>query len=271
MSAFLRTRAEDAALLVVSIAGVAVFVLPLRLGTSSAQTPVLFAGLLTVSAIVVLGIALETRRLSARLIAILAALVAVDATLRLVLVIGLLGFSPIFFLIIAAGFVMGPGFGFAMGAMTLLLSAFLTSGFGPWLPYQMLGSAWIGMGAGYLGMLLSRRDTRFATILLATYGLLAGFAYGALLDLWEWPALLGAGASPIGWAPGLALPSLLRRFGAFYLATSAFYDAFRAVGNFLLLLLLGPAVVTALRRFKHRFLVEWIAPAKLPDDARSPA
>jgi len=179
-------------------------------------------------------------------------------------------YATIFFLIIVAGYVMGPGFGFAMGAMTLLLSAFLTAGFGPWLPYQMLGSAWTGMGAGYLGMLLSNRSTRAGMALLAVYGLIAGFAYGVLLDLWEWPALLGA-ASPIGWAPGLSPASLLKRFGNFYLATSAAYDAFRAAGNCLLLLLLGRAVVVALRRFRQRFLVEWTGPAKLPDDVRSPA
>jgi hypothetical protein len=135
----------------------------------------------------------------------------------------------------------------------------------------MLASAWTGMGAGYLGRIMSARSGRAATLIVALYGLLAGFAYGLLLDLWEWPTLLGAGASPIGWAPGLALPLLLRRFGAFYLATSAVYDTFRAVGNLLLLVLLGPAVIVPLLRFKQRFLVQWGTPAKLPDDARSPA
>jgi energy-coupling factor transport system substrate-specific component len=267
----LRRRSEDAALLVISIAGLAAFLFPLRVGSTSGQPPVLFASLVLVSAVVVLGLAVQTHRLSARLVAILAALVAVDATLRLVLVIGLLGFSPIFFLIIVAGYVMGPGFGFAMGAMTLLLSAFITAGFGPWLPYQMLGSAWTGMGAGYLGLLTSGRTTRANLVVLAAYGVITGFAYGILLDLWEWPALLGAGNSPISWAPGLSLSLLLRRFGTFYLATSAVYDAFRAAGNCLLLLLLGPPVATALQRFKRRFLVEWSSTVKLPDDARSPA
>jgi energy-coupling factor transport system substrate-specific component len=267
----LRRRSEDGALIVISLAGLVAFIAPLGAGNASVQSPALFAGLVAVSAIVVVGLALQTHRLSARLLAILAALVAVDATLRLVLVIGLLGFSPIFFLIIVAGYVMGPGFGFAMGAMTLMLSAFITAGFGPWLPYQMLGSAWAGMGAGYIGLLTSQRTSRRSIVLLSVYGLVAGFAYGILLDLWEWPALLGAGNSSIGWAPGLSLVVLLRRFGTFYLATSALYDAFRAAGNCVLVLLLGPAVATALQRFKRRFLVEWSSPVKLPDDARSPA
>ncbi len=271
MIALLRARAEHGALFLISAAGLGIFIAPLRLGTASAQSPALFASLVAVSAVVIVGLALETHRLSARLVAVLAALVAVDATLRLVLVVGLLGFSPIFFLIIVAGYVMGPGFGYAMGALTLLLSAFLTSGFGPWLPYQMLGSAWVGMGAGYLGAIRSSRNGRGAILVLASYGVVAGFAYGILLDLWEWPTLLGAAASPIGWAPGLPVAILLRRFGAFYLATSALYDAFRAAGNGLLLILLGPSVLAALGRFKRRFLVAWTPTAKLPDDARARA
>lgn len=271
MIALFRARAEHAALILISAAGLAIFIAPLRLGTASAQSPALFASLVAVSAVVIVGVALETHRLSARLVAILAALVAVDATLRLVLVIGLLGFSPIFFLIIAAGYIMGPGFGYALGALTLLLSAFLTSGFGPWLPYQMLASAWVGMGAGYLGVVRSHRSGRGTIVVLTIYGLVAGFAYGILLDLWEWPTLLGAAASPIGWAPGLPGVILLRRFLAFYLSTSALYDGFRAAGNALLLVLLGPPVLAALRRFKQRFLVEWTPTAKLPDDARARA
>ncbi len=271
MIAALKSRADHFALLLISIAGLIVFVAPLESGAASFQPTALFAGLLAIAAVVVLGIAVQTHRLSPRMLAVLAALVAIDATLRLVLVVGLLGFSPIFFLIIVTGYVMGPGFGFAMGALTLLLSAVLTAGFGPWLPYQMLASAWVGMGAGYVGLLQGTRRGRAAIAGLAVYGLLSGFAFGLLLDLWEWPALLGAASSPISWAPNLPLSALLRRFGAFYLATSFVYDAFRAAGNLLLLALLGPAVTAALRRFKLRFLVLWSSPGKLGDDVRSPA
>jgi energy-coupling factor transport system substrate-specific component len=266
-----QSRAEHGALLVISAAGLAVFVAPLRLGIASARSTALFASLVALSAIVVLGVALQTHHLSPRLLAVLAALVAIDATLRLVLVVGLLGFSPIFFLIIVAGYVLGPGFGFAMGAMTLLLSAVLTAGFGPWLPYEMLGSAWVGMGAGYLGAIQPRPRGQAAIVVLALYGVLAGFAYGVLLDLWEWPALLGVASSPISWAPGLPVLALLRRFGAFYVATSLVYDAFRALGNLLLIALLGPAVIAALARFKQRFLTEWTSPGKVRDDVRSRA
>lgn len=311
---WLSIHSEDAALLGVTGAGLSLFVAPLLVGSTFPQPAALFTALIATSALAILALGLQTRRLSPRLLAVLAALVAVDATLRLVVVIGLLGFSPIFFLIIAGGYAMGPGFGFALGALTLLLSAVLTAGFGPWLPYQMLASGWVGMGAGYLGRFLgtraitltlpqrgrgiatltlrpSRRERAAPTltqrgrdersrrreiIALAVYGCAGGFAFGVLLDLWEWPFLLGAASSPISWAPGLSLIDLARRFAAFYLTTSLVYDAFRAAGNLLLISVLGWPVIIALDRFRRRFLVDWagLAPdeaaTKMLEDARTP-
>jgi energy-coupling factor transport system substrate-specific component len=279
MTRWLAARAEDAVLLGLTAAGLALFIGPLLLGPAFPQPVVLFSALVAVSTVVVLGVALQTHRLSTRLLAVLAALVAIDATLRLVIVIGLLGFSPIFFLVIAGGFVMGPSFGFASGALTLLLSAVLTAGLGPWLPYQMLAAGWVGMGAGYLGRVTRRSTSPLAVALLCLYGGVAGFAYGLLLDLWEWPLLVAAGSSPLSWAPGIGLAALLRRFGGFYLATSVAYDSFRAAGNVVLLAVLGPAVIRALDRFRRRFLLDWAepesalepAPVKISADAGTPA
>ncbi|TMD46624.1 MAG: ECF transporter S component [Chloroflexi bacterium] len=272
-------RAEDAVLLGLAAAGLVLFLAPLFLGSRFPQPVLLFSALVAVSAVVALAVALQTHRLSTRLLAILAALVAIDATLRLVIVIGLLGFSPIFFLVIAGGFVMGPSFGFASGALTLLLSAVLTAGVGPWLPYQMLAAGWVGMGAGYVGRISGRLPMRKGIAVLSLYGLAAGFGYGILLDLWEWPLFVAAGSSPVSWAPGLGLVPLMRRFGGFYLATSLVYDAFRAAGNLLLLAVLGSAVISALKRFRRRFLTVWTvdqpmreqAPVKISGDVGTPA
>jgi energy-coupling factor transport system substrate-specific component len=279
VSGWFAARAEDIMLLALTGAGLALFVGPLLLGSGFPQPVALFSALVAVSALVVLGVALQTHRLSTRLLAVLAALVAIDATLRLVIVIGLLGFSPIFFLIIAGGYVMGPSFGFAAGTLTLLLSAVLTAGLGPWLPYQMLAAGWVGMGAGYVGRMTRRSSSRGAIGMLCLYGCAAGFAYGLLLDLWEWPLLVAAGSSPFSWAPGSGLSGLLRRFGGFYVATSLVYDSFRAAGNLLLTVVLGAAVVRAFDRFRRRFLLEWPgpsavlqeAPAKISADAGTPA
>ncbi len=75
-------------------------------------------------------------------------------------------------------------------------------------------------------------------------------------------------ASAISWAPGLSIPEMIKRFAAFYLATSLVYDAFRALGNVLLVVLLGAPVIMALRRFRQRFLVEWVpVPDKMQGNA----
>ena len=83
------------------------------------------------------------------MLAVLGVLSAVNAVLR--------GISPgtggvelVFFLLILAGRVFGPGFGFVLGCTSLFASALLTGGVGPWLPFQMLCAAWVGMGAGLL-------------------------------------------------------------------------------------------------------------------------
>jgi energy-coupling factor transport system substrate-specific component len=265
VTAWLIARGEDVLLLGLTAAGLLLFLAPLVVGSAFPQPAVLFSALVAVSALVVLGVALQTHRLSTRLLAVLAALVAIDATLRLVIVVGLLGFSPIFFLIIAGGFVMGPSFGFAGGALTLLLSAVLTAGLGPWLPYQMLAAGWVGMGAGYLGRVTRRSSAPWAIAMLCLYGAGAGFVYGILLDLWEWPLLIASGTSPFSWVPGAGPTALLRRFGGFYLATSLPYDSFRAAGNLVLIAVLGPAVIRALDRFRRRFLLAWAEPAPVPE------
>ena len=104
-----------------------------------------------------------------------------------------------FFLLILAGRVFGPGFGFVLGCTSLFASALMTAGVGPWLPYQMLCAAWVGMGAG----LLPRRVTGRAEIaMLAAYAVFASYAFGLLMNLSGWPFLLGIA---VAGARGLAV------------------------------------------------------------------
>ena len=92
---------------------------------------------------------LNENGLDPRVLAILGVLSAVDAILRGVSP-GTAGVELTFFMLILAGRVFGPGFGFVLGCTSLFASALLTAGVGPWLPYQMLCAAWVGMGAGLL-------------------------------------------------------------------------------------------------------------------------
>ena len=104
----------------ISIAGLALFLWPFV----AADTPPAATSLVLSVGVVAVLIFVETstRRLDARRFALLAAIAAVDAGLRLVLVTGLGGFSPIFFLILAAGYVYGPSYGFLAGSVALLAS-----------------------------------------------------------------------------------------------------------------------------------------------------
>ena len=138
----------------------------------------------------------------ARSVALLGALVAIDATLRLVP--SFLGASPIFALIVLVGYVFGPRFGFVMGTLTLLLSAAITAGVGPWLPFQMLCTGWVGVAAGWLP---KWKSTRAELATAAAFGAVAGFAYGALMNLYSWPFAAPGVTEDVGlyWSPALSV------------------------------------------------------------------
>jgi energy-coupling factor transport system substrate-specific component len=241
-------------LAIASLAGLALFFWPFGGGGVPAAAPAVAVSLGAVLALTLLE--LGARELDARLLALLAAIAAIDAALRTALVNGIGGFSPIFFLVLCAGFVFGPSYGFLAGATSLLVSALVSGGIGPWLPYQVFATAWVGVGAGLAGRVVK------SIWVLALVGAIAGFGFGALMDIWDWTFFRGS--PEVGWTPGLPLPEAALHFGRFYLLTSLAYDSFRAGGNALMVLLLGPPVVAALRRMQARFHLEILADARLP-------
>lgn len=214
--------------------------------------PLLFAAVVGVVLIVTLGSlsddAVGVDR--SRTVALLGVLVAIDATLRLVPSVA--GASPVFLLIMLVGAVFGPVMGFQMGALTLLVSAFITGGIGPWLPFQMLACGWVGLTAGYLPRHASLRRR---VIDLAIFGAIWGMLFGALMNLWFWP-FTAPGVdvdSTMYWHPDLGLGETMQRYLRFYLVTSAGFDVFRAIGNVVLVLLLGAPVLKLLERYRTRF------------------
>jgi energy-coupling factor transport system substrate-specific component len=236
----------------ISLAGLALFLWPFV----AADSPPVATSVALSLGVVAVMIFVETssRRLDARRFALLAAIAAIDAALRLVLVTGLGGFSPIFFLVLAAGYVYGPSYGFLTGSVALLASAVATGGIGPWLPYEMIGCGFVGLVAGLAGLRRHGPVNWPDIVILATVGLVTGFAYGALLDVWDWTTFY-RGAPNFGWQLGLSLGVALTRFGRFYVATSLVYDSFRAVGNALAVIVLGAPVLAGLIRMKSRFNV----------------
>lgn len=216
----------------------------------------------TVVAVLSLGIVIAElagansgRQNAAKVAALLGALVAIDACLRLVPSLG--GASPIFMLIIITGAVFGARLGFLVGSLTLLLSAFLTGGIGPWLPYQMLGAGWVGLGAG----LVSFRASSGARLsVLVLYGIVSAILYGVMINLYSWPFAAPdvEQAAGLFWSPGLSFGETLDRYARFYLVTSLSHDVFRAAGNAILLVILGGPIIRALDRARLRF--SWQSP-----------
>ena len=235
-------------------------------GMRSAEMPVLMTLLLALCLLVLLyevqGQAVYgSGRPAAVVIALLGVLVAINSALRFIetAVPGPGGFTPIFFLIILSGYVFGGRFGFLMGALTMLVSALVTGGVGPWLPNQMFTAGWIGMSAALLRLLIPRRAIsqgspprlRQIVLLLAVFGFAWGFLYGGIMNLWEWPFIAGPQAQ--SWQPGQGVWSTLQHYAVFYLATSLVWDAVAAVGNLLIILAFGAPALRALQRFQLRF------------------
>lgn len=218
------------------------------------DAPFIFMILLGLCLVIIIA-RLETGRMDARLVAVLGVLVGINATLRLIPGPG--GFGAIFVLPIVCGYVFGPTFGFLLGTFSFLVSAIITSGVGPWLPFQMFATGWVGVVGGWLPKLPNRE--RLAVLLLAMWGAASGVLYGLLTNLWFWPYIIGPNTSAeeaLGstvWQPGLSLGATLTRYGLFYLTTSLWWDMGRAIGNLVLILLVGVPVLRLLKRFQKRF------------------
>jgi energy-coupling factor transport system substrate-specific component len=245
-------------LTVASVAGLMMLCWPLLLrvpADARVDPPFLFLALLPLVIVVVLA-EFSEGGMDARVLAVLGVLSAVNAVLR-GLGAGTAGIELVFFLLILAGRVFGPGFGFVLGCTSLFASALMTAGVGPWLPFQMLLSAWIGMGAG----LLPRRLTGRAEIAaLVVYGIVASYAFGILMNLSSWPFALGivvpGHEGSLSYVAGAPLMDNLERFVVYTLLTSTgSWDTGRAITTSVALVVLGPAILTTLRRAARRVVV----------------
>ena len=240
-------------LVLVAVAGLAAFGWPLVVRPDASfqpgqQTPLIFAVLLVFLLGLVL-VELSGSTMDAKALAMIGVLAAIGSVLR-PLGAGTAGLELVFFLLILAGRVFGPGFGFVLGAITLFASAFLTGGVGPWLPHQMVAAGFVGLGAGLLPKPSGKdgRPRRAAEIaMLAAYGFVSAFAYGWLMDFAFWPFSLGLGTQ-ISWDPTAGAADNLYRFVLFNLATSMGWNLGRAVTNVLFLVVLGPGILVVLRR-----------------------
>jgi energy-coupling factor transport system substrate-specific component len=210
------------------------------------ETAPLMFGVLLVVVLAVVFAEVADGGIDAKALAMLGVLSAINAALR-PLGAGTAGIETVFFILVLAGRVFGPGFGFALGCTSLFASALLTGGVGPWMPYQMFGCAWVGMFAGLLPAARGKAEIA----LLAAYGATAGYFFGFMLNLSFWPFAVDP-TSSIAFKSGLSLAEQWHRYLLFDATTSLGWDTGRAVTNLVLICLAGPAALAAFRRAARR-------------------
>ncbi|MFJ5780417.1 ECF transporter S component [Streptomyces sp. NPDC093094] len=249
---------STASLALVSAVGVAALTWPFFAPPESSavahaqDAPWLFACLLGLLVPVVAATIAESG-LGPKAVAMLGMLAATGAALRPIGA-GTAGIEPMFFLLVLSGRVLGPGFGFVLGCVTMFASALLTGGVGPWMPYQMLAMGWFTMGAGLLPG-PARLRGRAEIGLLTAYGFVAAFGYGTLMNMAGW-TFMSPATTTLAMDPHAGPAANFVRFLAYCLATSLGWDLGRAVCTVLLTLALGPALLKALRRATRRAAFE---------------
>jgi len=169
---------------------------------------------------------------SAKEVAIIATLAAAAAAGR-VLLAPVPDVQPLTDIAVVTGVALGARAGIGVGATAAFVSNFFL-GQGLWTPWQML--AWGGCGAAgaVLAPLLRRR------IPFAITCFVLGYAYGFVLDLWNW-----YGFYPHTWAAFLA-----RQAAGFP------FDTAHATGNLALALAAGPELRRLLERYGKRLRTE---------------
>lgn len=186
----------------------------------------------------------ERSRPPAQVVALVAALAALAIAGRIAFA-AFPNVKPTTDIVIFAGFALGAAPGFAVGSLAALVSNFWF-GQGPWTPWQMAG--W-GL-CGVLGALVALGFRNAGRLTLAATCGFAGIAYGALLNF----SLMATYGGELS----------LERFGVLS-ARAIPFDAAHAIGNIVLALIAGPAIVRMLTRFRRRF--EWERGGGAPEPA----
>lgn len=238
------TKQSRAILAVTAILAIAAFTWPLYVGdTGVGERAIAQASLMLLMPLLVGLILIEvsTGGLGSRQVAVLAVLAALNAVVRM-LGAGVAGIETVFFIVIIAAYVFGASFGFVLGASSMLVSALLTGGVGPWLPFQAMAAGLVGLGAGLLPRVGRPR------VLMMAYALVASFVYGGLMTMWNWPFMAGTGTA-VSYIPGAGPITNSIQFLKYEALTGGLlWDTGRAITTAVLIWLTGPALLTTLGR-----------------------
>jgi Prenyltransferase and squalene oxidase repeat len=183
----------------------------------------------------------EREKPPARVLALVAALAALAVVGRLAFA-AIPNVKPTTDIVLFAGYALGAIPGFAVGAVTAIVSNIFLSQ-GPWTVWQMAGWGAVGIGGALLARMMRGREP--GRLMLAAVCGLAGLAFGAWMDVYQWT--LGARQD---------LDSYL-----VVAATSLPYNLAHAAGNVVFCLLIGPAFIRALGRYRRRLEVRWVPAA----------
>jgi energy-coupling factor transport system substrate-specific component len=179
----------------------------------------------------------ERERPPARVVAVVAALAALAVVGRLAFA-AIPNVKPTTDIVLFAGYALGAVPGFAVGAVTAIVSNIFLSQ-GPWTVWQMAGWGAVGIAGAVLARSLRGREpNRFV---LAGFCGLAGLAFGAWMDVYQWTLAARQDLDTYVAVAGTSLP----------------YNIAHAVGNVVFCLLIGPAFLRALARYRRRLEVRW--------------
>jgi Prenyltransferase and squalene oxidase repeat len=193
------------------------------------------ASFLIIGAVILAGFAwYERSRPPSQVVALVAALAALAIAGRIAFA-AFPNVKPTTDIVIFAGYALGGAPGFAVGALAGLVSNFWF-GQGPWTPWQMAG--W-GM-CGVLGAVLALGVRNAGRFTLAATCAFAGILYGALLNF----SLMATYGGDLSLQHFLVLE-----------ARAIPFEVAHVLGNVVLALIAGPAMVRMLVRFRERF--EW--------------
>jgi Prenyltransferase and squalene oxidase repeat len=195
---------------------------------------------------VLLGLALaggfawyERDKPPARVLALVAALAALAVVGRLAFA-AIPNVKPTTDIVLFAGYALGGAPGFAVGAVTAIVSNIFLSQ-GPWTAWQMAGWGAVGVGGAMLARAVGPREpNRFV---LAAACALAGLAFGAWMDVYQWTLAARQDLATYVAVSGTSLP----------------YNLAHAIGNFVFCLVIGPVFIRSLRRYRRRLEVRWEA------------